>query len=403
MNVMAFCLGRLALPNLQVCLLAWALAWAPGFAGEAGLAKAQAAEPETLAAAEIVVRDVLGREVAIRQPVRRIVLEESRQLYAVAMLEREAPLARIVGWGGDLQQADPDTYGEYQAVFPEIDRIPMLGSFASASFNLEKAVALAPDVVFLNLESERIAQDAAYVERLAMFGIPVVYVDFRHHPERNAEASMALFGQILGRDERAREFSEFRRSELARVTDKLAEAKPARPTVFIERMAGLTEDCCYSFGKENFGRYVDLAGGINVAEPWIPGTFGQVNPEQVIAADPAHVIVTSADWHAFNQSGGWVPVGPGADPERSLQALAQYPLKAVYRGGHAAAQGNFHAAWHQFYNSPYDFIAVQQIARWLHPELFPQLDPEDTFRRLHQRFLPVSYQAGYFATLAGHP
>ena len=36
-----------------------------------------------------------------------------------------------------------------------------------------------------------------------------------------------------------------------------------------------------------------------------------------------------------------------------------------------------HAAWHQFYGNPYDFVAIQQFAKWFHPDLFADLDPEE--------------------------
>jgi iron complex transport system substrate-binding protein len=360
-----------------------------------------ASAPADTSAQHIVIEDVLGRKVSVRYPVRRMILEESRQLYTVAALEQGNPLKRIVGWGSDLQQADPDTYAEYRQKFPEIDRIPLLGSFAAASFNLEKAVSLKPDVVFLNMETERIAKDADYIGKLGKLGIPVVYVDFRHHPEKNTEPTIRLFGALLGQPTRANDLIHFRRQEIAKVVDVLAKQPVKRPTVFIERIAGLTEECCFSFGKENIGRYVDLAGGNNIADKLIPGTFGQLSPEQVMATNPQHVIVTSADWRAYNPSGKWVPVGPGANAERVQRALTQFLRQPAYIGTDAARNRQIHAIWHQFYNSPYDFVVIQQIARWLHPALFGTLDADDTFRRFHNRFLPVTYRSGYFASLAG--
>lgn len=363
---------------------------------------AHAANPAQPAATpgHIVVEDVLGRKVSVRYPVKRMILEESRQLYTVAILETGNPLARIVGWGGDLQQADPDTYKEYRQQFPQIDRIPLLGSFASASFNLEKAVSLTPDVIILNMETERIADDAQYVQKLAKLGIPVVYVDFRHHPEKNTEPSIRLLGQLLGQSQRAQQFIDFRRKEIAKVTDVLRTRTVTHPKVFIERIAGLTEECCFSFGKDNFGRYVNMAGGDNIASTMIPGTFGQISPEQVMASNPMHVIVTSANWQAYNAAGQWVPVGPGADPVRVQKALQQFLRKPAYIGTDAVRHHQIHAAWHQFYNSPYDFVVIQQIARWLHPQLFRQLDADETFRRFHTQFLPVPYRPGYFASLS---
>lgn len=353
------------------------------------------------AANTITVTDVLGRRVSIRQPVERIILEESRQLYTVAMLEPGDPTQRIVGWGKDMQEADPATYQAYRQRFPHIDRIAVLGRFSKASFDLERALALKPDVLFLNMETERMAQDSAYLKTLDKMGIPVVYVDFRHQPDRNTEASVALFGQILQREARAQAFIDMRRQALARVARVLDEHKPQRPGVFIERIAGLGEDCCFSFGRENFGRYVELAGGRNLAAGLIPGTFGQISPEQVLAFNPDVVLLTSADWSAYNPVGGWIPVGPGADAQRVQTALRAYPGKLAYAGTRAAHTGRFHAVWHQFYNSPYDFIVVQQLAEWLHPKLFAQGGAQASFRQLHEKLLPIDYQPGHFASLPG--
>ena len=41
-----------------------------------------------------------------------------------------------------------------------------------------------------------------------------------------------------------------------------------------------------------------------------------------------------------------------------------------------------HAIWHPFYDNPYYFIALQRVAKWLHPRRFAALDPEQTFREL---------------------
>ena len=44
-------------------------------------------------------------------------------------------------------------------------------------------------------------------------------------------------------------------------------------------------------------------------------------------------------------------------------------------------------------------MAVQQIAKWLHPERFRDLDPGATLAELHARFLPVPYEPGYWTSL----
>lgn len=347
----------------------------------------------------VTVTDLAGRKVQVRTPVQRVILGEGRQLYLVAALDTQDPIKRIVGWRKDLIQADPDTYSLYLQKFPKIADIPTFGGFEEGTFDIEQAISQNPDVILLNIDAQRATEDSQYIDKLGALGIPVVYVDFRHHPLTNTEPTIRLFGTLFGKEARAEELIAFRAAQIKRVTDVIEARQPPRPKVFIERIGGYSEDCCLSFGDENFGRFVEMAGGTNIAKTLIPGTFGQLNPEQVIAVNPDQIVVTSANWEAYAPGGSWVGVGPGADVTEAQRKLKGFTERAAYAGVTANQDHQFHAIWHQFYNSPYQFIAIQQLAKWFHPELFAALDPDATFRELHERFLPVAYKPGYFVTL----
>ncbi|MGR3197112.1 MAG: ABC transporter substrate-binding protein, partial [Paracoccus sp. (in: a-proteobacteria)] len=153
------------------------------------------------------------------------------------------------------------------------------------------------------------------------------------------------------------------------------------------------------FGAGNFGEYVEMAGGTNIAGDILPSTFGTLNPEQIIAADPDHVIVTGGEWEAYVPGGAWVGMGPGSDMDMARDKLQALTERTAMTGISAVQNGNFHAIWHQFYDNPYYFVAIQRIAKWLHPDLFADLDPEATLIELHERFLPVSYEPGYWVSL----
>jgi len=356
--------------------------------------------PMPAQAETITVTDIAGREVAVNVPIKRAILGEGRQLYIIAALDRENPAARIVGWRKDLIEADPATYQAYLSKFPAFADIPAFEGLEQSLIDIETTIAQKPDIVFLNLETKRAVEEAAYIEKLGALDIPVVYVDFRNRPEVNTEPSIRLFGKLFGKEDGAEEFIAFRAGEIAKITDRLASVKPERPKVFIDRAAGFYEDCCHSFGDGNFGAMVEMAGGDNIAKDLIPGTFGQINAEQVIVSDPDHIIVTSAMWNVYVPGGKWVPVGPGADPDEIVEKLKFYPTRPAYLGIKAQKTNAFHAVWHQFYNSPYQFVAIQQMAKWFHPELFADIDPDETFKQLHDRFLPIDYQPGYFGTLS---
>lgn len=132
---------------------------------------------------------------------------------------------------------------------------------------------------------------------------------------------------------------------------------------------------------------------------FIPGTFGTVNAEQVIASDPDQIVVTGGNWDAYVPGGAWIGMGPGSDMDEAKRKLVGLMERPAYTGVKAVNNGQVHGIWHQFYNSPYSFVAVQRLATWLHPELFPDLDPEATLKELHERFLPVDYSPGYWVSL----
>lgn len=350
-------------------------------------------------AEKVTVKDVTGRDVEVNVPVKHVILGEGRQIYFLAALDKNNPFEHVVGWRDDLPKADPETYEAYLAKYPNIAKLPKFGGMKDGTFDIEQAVALKPDVILMNIDAKTATEEAGYIEKLGKVGIPLVYVDFREKPMENTEPSMRLMGKLMGKEAVAEDFIKFRSDSIKRVTDVLEKENPKKPVVFVERAGGYSDDCCMSFGNENFGKMVEIAGGINMAKGIIPGTFGTVNPEQIIASNPDQIIITGGKWDAYVPGGNWVGVGYGADLKEARRKLEALTKRPGFTGVKAVENGNVHAIWHQFYNNPYQFVAIQEIAKWLHPDLFKDLDPEATFKELHERFLPLEYKPGYFVSL----
>ncbi|MCZ7857317.1 ABC transporter substrate-binding protein [Agrobacterium salinitolerans] len=348
------------------------------------------------------ITDVAGRKVELDLPAKRIIVGEARQVHVIAALKGDKTFDTIVGWRDDLLKKDPDSYAAYVERFPQIEKLPRFGYVPQGDFSLETAITLSPDVITLNLEAEKSAKESGFEDKAAAAGIKVIYLDFRIDPEKNSEASVEILGKLFGAEERAKEFIAYRRAEIARVTDRLASVKDLkRPNVFIERAPGISgeNNCCRTFGPVNFGAMVDLAGGQNIADGIIKTTFGDLNPEQLVIADPDQVIVTGSNWAAESDINQFVPVGRGADMVLSRERLANLMKRTPFPELKAVKEGNVHAVWHQFYGAPYEFFPIQQFAKWFHPDLFADLDPERNFEEFHRKFLPITYKPGYFASL----
>lgn len=360
--------------------------------------------PAASLADPFTVTDVAGRQIAFDGPVERVILGEGRLIYSLAAIETENPFEHVVAWRNDLNTTDLTGYNTYLSVFPEAADIPFLGNLTDGTLQTETVVDLDPDVLILTIGSKQAADEVKLEQMLDQVGVKLVYVDFREHIIENTEPSLRILGQLFDKSERAQEIIDFWDEQTARVTDVLAREKPEKPLVFMYRAAGLG-DCCGTFGNDNYGKMVELAGGINLGSEFLPGYTGTINPEQVIASDPQIIIVTGSDWTnapSVNADGpSYVNVGPqaAAAADSSRAALAALMEQPAFVGAQAVENGKVYAIWHQFYASPYQFAPIQRMAKWLHPELFADLDPDATFREFHERFLPVPYEPGYWLAL----
>ena len=65
--------------------------------------------------------------------------------------------------------------------------------------------------------------------------------------------------------------------------------------------------------------------------------------------------------------------------------------------------GQAYAIWHHFYNSPFNVVAVQAMAKWFHPQLFADLDPRATMATLYTRFQPIPLDGTYWTRLNDAP
>ncbi|MEO9653500.1 ABC transporter substrate-binding protein [Marinomonas sp.] len=355
------------------------------------------------ASADIIqVTDMAGRKVSLDpDKIENIVLGEGRLTYSLALLDKQDPLGRVVGWKDDLIQYDPDAYRKYLKVFPKIADIENLGSPYTGDFSLEKIITLDTDLFILNLGNLLKAQESGLLTKLEKAGIKVVFVDFRQRPTQNTVPSLLMLGKVLNREKAANEFIDYYVEQMRLVNAVVLTKKPEeRPVVFIDRAAGYNPDkCCSTFGAANLGRLVDEAGGINWGSRKFPGYSGNVNPEVIFSDKLDYIIGTGANWSEANPNTQAVLLGYEA-----TQELAQTRLKALAdRKGwpelEAVKSKHFYSIYHQFYNSPYHFIALQTFAKWFYPEDFKALDTEANFIELHDRFLPIDYSGVFWQKL----
>lgn len=347
----------------------------------------------------VEVTDVAGRTVTVKEGVERIILGEGRMTYAIAVIDRDDPFQRIAGWKDDLILYDPDAWRKYEAKFPDAKNIPNFGSPTSGDFSVEKAIAVDADVLVLNLQEYFKAQETGIIDTLAKVGIPTVFVDFRQDPTVNTVPSILMLGRIMDKQDEAQEFVDYYLKQMRMVYTRVGNKPDAdKPVVFVERAAGYDPNaCCNTFGSANLGELVQEAGGINWGSRMFPGYGGTVNPEKILVDDIDAYIVTGANWSESNPDNIAVLLGYEATEAEAQKRLAGLADRPGFSTMPAIQNKQFFAIYHQFYNNPYHFVALQAFAKWLYPEDFEDVDPLATYREMHEKFLPIDY-SGLFWT-----
>ncbi len=348
----------------------------------------------------LALEDLAGRELTPPAKIERIVLGEGRLLPVLALLEGDAVLERLVGMPRDLPLVAPGTYAAYVERYPGLAEVPPIGQGAADTFSLEQVLALQPDLAVFSLHGHGPGSDnPRLVEQLERAGVTVVFVDFREQPLRNTPLSVELLGELLGKQERAQAFAADYREALAAVTRRLP-TTDTKPSVFLHSRAGLADSCCETMARGMLANLLEAAGGSNIASDRLPGAAGMLSIELLITEPSQHYIASAVGSSATVREGArYVALGPGVEAEgarRSLQRLISEPGMQHIA---AIAQGEVHAIWHDFYNSPFNVVAVQVMAKWLYPEQFADLQPEQTLQLLHSRYQPVALPGTYWITL----
>lgn len=353
-------------------------------------------------AAAMTLTDIAGRTVEVPDEPKAVILGEGRMMYSVAALQPEDPFDNVLGWKDDMILFDPDAFRRFETAFPEdTARLINFGNPYAGDFSVEMAVAQGADVLILDLGNLFKAEESGVIDNLAKVGIPTVFIDFRANPTENTVPSLLILGKIFGAQDKALEFIDYYMAQMRKVTN-VVQTLPTdeRPLVFLENAAGWQPDfCCNTFGSFNYGRLIELAGGRNWGSMRFEGYRSDVSLEALVADEPDVIVGTGANWAEYNPEVTAVLLGYEAEADKVSGALSALAERPGFRDMDAVKNKRFHSIYHQFYNSPYHFVALQALAKWIHPEEFPDLDPQATLVELHEKFLPIDMGGQFWASL----
>lgn len=311
--------------------------------------------------AEMVnVIDFNNNSVSVDAPAHRIVSLASGATEIVCALDGGQSL---VGRGS------VSTFPSYVMNITEVGR-------NSNSPDLELIIELSPDLVIadtmLSADDQKSLEDA---------GIPVMIERFMS-PDRIMTVIKNM-GMVMGKKERASEINSFIEKNQKLLQERTADLKPEdMPAVFYE--SSPTKPYNTFSSSSSFDDIVVSAGGINIA-----GDLGnesisspEVTPEWILQVDPDVILQRE----------------PSDDDyiEDDLKALRETIIsREELKDVQAVKDGRVYVISGKVTTGVRSIVGELYLAKWFHPELFSDIEPEAVHEALIKEFYNLDLEGEY--------
>lgn len=314
-----------------------------------------AATPASPGQSTQTVEDDVGRKIALPVPLRRVVVFNR---YTTEFIRAIAGMEVVVGFDVDVRKSG--------AYWPGAQATMVVGQAQSnAAPNYEAIVQTRPDVVFFARNGPW--EEASRV--LAPFKIPVFVVtgwDVLKH-----EWNVTTLGRLLDRPERAAKLNAFYRGYRGLLDQRLTGV--ARKRVYIEEVG----DFKALLKGSGWHDMVETGGGINVFgdvnildQPKARGTVQgfDTDAEEILARKPDVLIKLYSNQH----------IAIDADDARGV--LTRLVARPGFANLPAVARGDVYSLSYYHASACSKIVGALRIAKWLYPERFADVDPDEAMR-----------------------
>ncbi len=259
----------------------------------------------------------------------------------------------------------------YSKFLPGYEKKPNTGSATSS--NTEQIASLKPDVVIVGLAK---GAGMAKIEQLEAVGIRAVGIKCESLDE--LAEGVELLGEVVGREERAREYLDLYNRTREMIAGRLAGLKDSeRVRVYVSGSGGILSTCGCRMYQSSM---IELAGGENVAGSVMAGGWANVSPEQLIKWNPSWIFLVQ-----YGHSMGPRPM----EPRDVLQDTRFSTIDAVRTGKVVMFPSNI---------SPWDYPSMQAVlgllwaAKTLHPDRFEDVDMAGWADDFYLKFFNKSFR-----------
>lgn len=322
---------------------------------------------------ELTVIDSANRTVTVKMPVTKVVVAYMGPHEAMAILAKQ----KIAGWEGGIPKYRGDLVEK-----AGLEDVPIVGEGLDGSgLDYEKILEINPDVV---LATSFCANEIAdKISESGQEGIPVIALDFDEAGTQDMIQEFRKLGLIVGNEEKAEEVVNWLLKYdgiIENRTNSLPESEI--PTYYLEAWSKQY----VTLGSNVYdGKALVGCGGRNIIDgsDFVAGTYGQyeVDPEWVLDQNPEFMFI----WVKVSSD----PAGFSWTEDDAKKELAEDIARPGWDKLDAVKNGRVYIYHRTMAMSPRYIVARLYFAKWLHPELFKDIDPESIHKEYWKKFLGI--------------
>lgn len=339
------------------------------------------------------INDVLGRDVQVDVPAKRVVLGFYYPDYIAATGAEN--FEQVVGISREFwEKFNPGSWNLYNQKLPNLQGIGDIGNIDRGTFSFEKTLAMKPDVVILAKQQYDTLK--AEMPRFEAANIPVVVVDYNDQTVKNHVKSTQIFGQLAGSEQRADQVAQEYADGIADIQKRVNAAQSAKPKIYVEFGDKGPKEHSFTFGKNMWGAIADIVGGDNISKPFVEN-WGPINPEQVLVSKPEVIMISGTE--VGMKQPNTMAMGIDVPADEAQRRLKGFTTRNGWENLPAVKNNRVYGIYHTASRSLSDLAAAQFMAKALYPTAFADVDPEKTYMDFHEKYLPVKPNGTFFIQL----
>jgi iron complex transport system substrate-binding protein len=233
---MALLLAFMTLLTMAGCASSQAGSSLPASGGGSG-ASPQAAEKSS---GPITITDMLGRQVTVNGPVRRVVVDQWSTAEVLMTVGGEEIVDTLQGVGNT--KSSEIVKKLYSEQYPRLAQMPNIGGGKGSTHDVEMIISLKPDVFIINSSGSFLDNAQETVDKLEKAGIPSVVLTMAENPMASPQEGIALVGKLFGCEQRAGEIIDYIDAQFNLIRSKKLSERQNKPTVYQEKGFGTSEE-----------------------------------------------------------------------------------------------------------------------------------------------------------------